>query len=712
MKDKVHWRKIQAKSKEYGDVKLYLHLKHVTWALDVMCRQFQHQFCHKLARKGGVLHDLGKAHPHFRRKLQKKRSLTAVEEVDWGYTHRHELSSLAFLPAFPREEWDVLIDMVVAHHRSVVYDPRRQGILDLDNNDRHWIPQHLHDWEEWREYGRSILRYFKYDCPVISRGEAEAALHYVVEYCARKPVGWSRWRGLLKAADHFASAYTFNTQRRLDRLFKKPDQTLVNSRQGNDLYPLSKQPVDDRRPHTIVSYPTSSGKTEFLIRRCVGRIFYMLPYQASCNAMQERLEELLQTVVDLQHGTSELIIDKKKEQEKEERLAPSLAGAAVKVMTPHQVAAIVFGIAGFESMMLDLEGCDVILDEIHTYEEFSQAMVLEIVKTLVRLNCRIHIGTATMPRCLYDAILEILGGTENVYEVVAPAEVLDSYNRHTIHRLQDDRTVPGILQKAIDDGEKCLLVFNTVDAAQKAYEIYEQIFKDIPVLLIHRQFSWMFRHKAEQKLEKLDKAEGPCIVIATQVVEVSLDISFDLLVTACAPLECLIQRMGRIHRRRSVDSGKIRKPVYVLAPAGDCRPYDKETVEKSYQLLPDGDLEERDLQCKLDTLYPSLHLREIDDHLIFRNGRYVIRELTDTRNPILSMMMIDSLTCILKEDELRYKKAGWKQRRKMEIPISRWLVKTNKLASTQLEVGSKPFVVMQSKASHAKKGLMLNDEKP
>ncbi|MBC9915351.1 CRISPR-associated helicase Cas3' [Chitinophaga varians] len=706
MKDKVHWREIMAKSKGYGEVKLYLHLKHVAWVIDVMCRHFQHPFCDQLARKGAILHDLGKAHPHFRRKLQKTKSGTLAAEVDGGYVHRHELSSLAFLPAFPREEWDVLIDMVAGHHRSVVYDPRRQGILDLDHNDRHWISQHLHDWEEWSGYGRSILQYFNYDCPVITRKEAEGALQYAVDYCTCRPAGWSRWRGLLKAADHFASAYTFNTQRRLDRLFKKPDLTLVNARRGNDLYPLSTLSADDKRPHTIVSYPTSSGKTEFLVRRCIGRIFYMLPYQASCNAMQQRLGELLQTVVDLQHGTSELAEGKK------ERLAPSLAGAAVKVMTPHQVAAIVLGIAGFESMMLDLEGCDVILDEIHTYENFTQAMVLEIVKTLVRLNCRVHIGTATMPRCLYHAILEILGGPENVYEVVAPPEVLDSYNRHTIHRIPDDRTVPDILQKAINEGDKCLLVFNTVGDAQDAYEKYAQMFKDIPVLLIHGRFSWTFRHKAAQKLEKLDKADAPCIVIATQVVEVSLDISFDLLVTECAPLECLIQRMGRIHRRRSEHRHQMRKPVYVLAPAGNCRPYNREIVETSYELLPDGELQERDLQQKLDTLYPSLTPREIDDHLIFRNGRYVIRELTDTRNPILSMTMdTDTLTCILEEDVARYTKAGWRQQRRMEIPIKWGLVKKHQLKN-QLEVGAKPFVVKQSRVSHAEKGLMFNDEKP
>lgn len=711
MKYSFDWRELRAKSGRYGDVKLYLHLEHVVWGLDTMCRHLYRNFCSELARKGGVLHDIGKAHPHFQRKLDAPEPVTLREEIQWGYTHRHELSSLAFLPAFPVDEWDVLIDMVVAHHRSVEHDSRHQGILDLNNNDRHWIAQHLQDWEMWWVHGRNILQHFGYNCSVISRKDAEAALQYVVSYCARKSNGWSPWRGLLKAADHFASVYTTNTDKRLLQLFKKPYLSRVPTRRKNKLYPLGSIPVVDERPHTIVWYPTGSGKTDFLIRRCRGRIFYMLPYQASCNAMWLRLKKMFpDNDVEIQHGTSILLGGKK---ERNERLAPSLIGASVKVITPHQIAGIALGTSGFECDMLDLEGNDVILDEIHTYAGITQAMVLEIVATLIRLNCRIHIGTATMPRCLYDALLQMLGGPIKVYEVSASGEVLDKYNRHVIHKLQDDSGVIDILQAAIDRGEKSLLVFNTVAGAQQAYQKYQECFEDVPVLLIHARFSWMFRHKAEKKLEKLNKQKNrPCIVIATQVVEVSLDISFDLMVTECAPLECLIQRMGRVNRFRTKKTVGTYRPVYVLAPTGNSQPYKRDIVEKSYALLPqDGALfHERDLQYKLDTLYSSLDVREIDTHLIYRNGRYVIRELTDIRKPVLTTMMeSDSFTCILEVDVSRYKKATWEQRRKMEIPVSWTTIKAGMLSAIQLKVGSKPFVVTQSRVSHERMGLILNE---
>lgn len=67
---------------------------------------------------------------------------------------------------------------------------------------------------------------------------------------------------------------------------------------------------------------------------------------------------------------------------------------------------IVFGTRGFEAMLLDVMDCDVILDEIHTYTDATKAIVLKIVEVLNHFNCKIHIGTATMPCVLYKDILK------------------------------------------------------------------------------------------------------------------------------------------------------------------------------------------------------------------------------------------------------------------------------------------------------------------
>ena len=87
-------------------------------------------------------------------------------------------------------------------------------------------------------------------------------------------------------------------------------------------------------------------------------------------------------------------------------------------------------------MVIDLKGCDVILDEIHTYSDVMQAIVLKLVEVLVHLGCRVHIGTATMPTVLYQKIIQLLGGEKEVYEVRLSPEELDSFDRHVIYKVK------------------------------------------------------------------------------------------------------------------------------------------------------------------------------------------------------------------------------------------------------------------------------------
>ena len=117
-------------------------------------------------------------------------------------------------------------------------------------------------------------------------------------------------------------------------------------------------------------------------------------------------------------------------------------------MTPHQIAALIFGLAGHEAIALDIAGQNVILDEVHVYSEQTQAMVLELVKALVRLGCRVHIGSATIPSALADELRRCLGGTEAVYEVRLSRAELATYDRHIVHKLEDEDAAREYVKRA------------------------------------------------------------------------------------------------------------------------------------------------------------------------------------------------------------------------------------------------------------------------
>jgi len=709
-----------AKSANYGNLSLLHHTQQVAEAILKFAEGFNYNFDKELAWKAAILHDLGKAHPHFQHKIQSLKEASLAKSRKWDYIHRHEISSLAFLPLFPKNEWDILINLVVAHHKSIKEDAGLKGILDLEENCEEWLEDHLKEWHDWQAYGLEILQTFKFPIRSITEAEAKQALNYAVEYCRGKKAGWSPLRGLLKSADHFASAFMHETSEKLKHLFEKPDLSYFHqANRQSELYPLSQISTTDKRQHTLVVAPTGAGKTDFLLRRCLGRVFYTLPFQASINAMYERVKEAVHPFqpdadIRLLHATSKIVVKNRLD----EQVLQPLPGSSIKILTPHQLAAMVFGTSGFESVMLDVKGTDVILDEIHTYSDYSRSMVLEIVKVLKWLDCRIHIGTATMPSVLYQELLTILGGTENVYEVKLENNILDLFDRHAVYKLEDETEIPDILTKAFAANEKVLVIYNTVQSAQDAFQEFSRLFPEIDKMLIHSRFRRGDRVDLETKLKQEFNGDGkkfgnglcPCLVVSTQVVEVSLDISFDRMITKCAPLDGMIQRFGRVNRKRTADTIGKYKPVHVMKPQGNVLPYKKEILEASYAQLPkNGEiLKERTLQAKIDAVYPTLDKKEIDVHVRFKEGKFILRELTDYKKSVMiEALEIASATCILQDDLEKYETAIWEERLHLEIPVAWKTIVKQKTKYMQLEIGARPFVIPQQLKDYELLGLQL-----
>lgn len=649
-----------------------------------------------IARNGAILHDLGKAHTYFQ--AVRLKGLGKLSDI-----FRHEIASLFFLSAFPADQWQALIEMVIGHHKSVIKDNNELGLLDLEEA-YDYIEFHINDWEVWSKDAFLFLKDFGIECEPISKKKALENLQYSIDYCSSliKEKGYSKWRGLLMGADHFGSALINKSEHFAKKIFKIPDLKFY-SRQ-HPLFPLSNKDANSQKRHTIVIACTGAGKTDYLFRRCTGRVFYTLPFQASINAMFKRVGNDLEKDnpdIDIRvlHSTS-IILKRKRE---EEVAMQNLIGSAIKILTPHQLATIALGMKGYEAMMLDLQGCDVILDEVHTYSGISQALVLKIIHVLKAINCRIHIGTATMPTLLYQKIKELLGN--DVLEIKLAKEELDQFDRHIIHKLKNFDISIEIVSKAIDRRQKILIVLNTVQKAQEIYAIMKALFPKIPTLLLHSKFKRGDRNQKEKQLLGIDEKGQPngefntsdnaCIVVSTQIVEVSLDISFDVMITASAPIDSLIQRFGRINRKRNSETKGILKEVYVIAPDEnnkEARPYDLNILQKSFQVLEDGRvLKEHDLQSKIDQVFTHIDFLKIEEHCVFKSdGRFAINKLTHRSKAILfELLEIDSVSCITESDVEAYESGDFETRLNLEIPVAYWSVA--KLGQSQK--GNKPFII-------------------
>lgn len=658
--------KILAKHEDSGALPLIVHLDNVARIAERIAVNYGMDA--GIARKGAVLHDIGKVSPLFQQTL--RHGYVRMP----GFIFRHEIASLFFLSLLNDTEKDIVVDMITAHHKSVYKDVRSMGLLDLDGNEDSFA-MHSEGLEEWAPVAVEILAGFGFPTSYISLEVARSNYQYAVARCENHKRGCSLWKGLLMASDQMASALPCVDDEVLSKLFIKPDLSFY--KRENPLYPLSLMSADDRRTHTLVTAPTGAGKTDFLMRRCKGRVFYTLPYQASINAMYDRFKKDLgntEAQIYLLHAASNL---KVRDGKVEERIMQHHAGASIKVLTPHQMASIVFGVKGYEAMMLDLKGCDVILDEIHTYTSTMQGIVLRIIEILKTAGCRIHIGTATMPTVLYNRILDILGGPANVYEARLPDEQLDSFDRHIIHKISRMEDACTILDTSIKNRQKILIVCNQVRRAQSLYLSLKELYPDIPMMLIHSHYKRKDRQNLEISLKETynryeDKA---CIVVSTQVVEVSLDISFDVMITECAPIDALIQRFGRINRKRTFDTvGKL-KPIYVESPyaGNDALPYDSHVLLRSFEVLPDdGIMKETEVQSMLDKVYPEVCVQSIDySGAVFVRGQWMIKELRhNSKSALLDVLDINTATCILQSEEEQYNKNESCARNEIEIPVS------------------------------------------
>ncbi len=669
------------------------------------------------ARLGAILHDIGKASTVFQKRLYENK------KPDTPF--RHEIASCFFISLFDEAIHPALIEMVIAHHKSILHDARKKGILDLmEELDENNFNYHIKNWELWKNDAFEILNAFGIKIYDISIEDAKKNFEKVLEYCENKvrESGYSEWRGLLMAADHFASALSDKTENYLERLFKIPNLNFFNRQ--HELYPLSLKSSDSQKQHTMVVASTGAGKTDYLFRRCKGRVFYTLPFQASINAMYKRVKNDLEKDnpnidIRLLHAASSIVLAGK---EKEEKIIQGHVGAAVKVLTPHQIAAIAFGTNGFEAMILDIKGCDVILDEIHTYTEITQAIVLKIIEVLKYLGCNIHIGTATMPSILYNKIIEILG-KENVLEVSLNNDELEKFNRHIVYKIDNWEMADNEIQKAVSENKKILIVCNRVKSAQEQYVRMKEQYPTIPTLLLHSRFTKGDRNEKERLLMGLDEKGNPtgdfntsttaCIVVSTQVVEVSIDISFDIMIAEAAPLDSLAQRFGRVNRKRNNDTIGKYKPIYVLAPPDDEKdalPYNLEIIKRSYDVLPNGELmKENQLQEKIDTVFTKIDFLKIEQHSVFKEtGKWNIDKLTHNSKAILlDLLDIDSVTCIFECNEEDYLSATPEQKAMMEVSTRFYAVR----GLRQLENGSRPFVI-PDKAYNSELGLNVQLARP
>jgi CRISPR-associated endonuclease/helicase Cas3 len=347
-------------------------------------------------------------------------------------------------------------------------------------------------------------------------------------------------------------------------------------RLGAPLRAFQKKAAETRSEVLWLRAPTGTGKTEALLlwARDTERLIYLLPTQATTNAMWRRVQKIYgEERVGLAHGRASYMLRKESDEDPlDVRLFGSVFAKPVTVATLDQYLLAYLHGRHWEERRTLARRATVVLDEIHAYEPYTLGLLLKAVEQ--ERPERLALASATLP----DSLLQLFPQGE----LVEAEPDLWERCRHRME-LREGTLLEDGLEVALEFaryGKSVLLVANTVRDAQNLYRRFRKRYSWPGRTLLHSRFIFRDRSKKE---EEVGFPEPGMIVIATQVVEVSLDISYDVLVTELAPVDALVQRMGRVNRRGE------QKPVPVLVyrkcSDGSRQVYGEEVLSWSREIL-------------------------------------------------------------------------------------------------------------------------------
>jgi CRISPR-associated endonuclease/helicase Cas3 len=396
--------------------------------------------------------------------------------------------------------------------------------------------------------------------------------------------------------------------------------------------PRSLQTMVDKLPLkaglTLAEAPTGSGKTETALAyawRLVAAgladsIVFALPTQATANAMLGRLQHIAPLLFDenpnllLAHGTARFnssftaiknIANDSYEEDGLVQCSQWLAESRKRVFlgqigvcTIDQVLISVLPVKHRFIRGFGVGRSVLIVDEVHAYDAYMYGLLEEVLRQQKASGGSAILLSATLPERQRQKLCHAWGvkleqqGEKTPYPLITwtggddlqpyeldsnqlPDEITVKVEPIRIDGMMPDEALLSRIVMAADAGAQVVIVCNFVDVAQRLADTLRSM-TSMPVDLFHARYCYVHRQRKEKRVimrfGPKGKRKTGRILVATQVVEQSLDVDFDWLITQLCPVDLLFQRMGRLHRhnRNGKRPPEFEQPLCtVLMPEGD-----------------------------------------------------------------------------------------------------------------------------------------------
>lgn len=563
-----------------------------------------------------AIHDIGKAHPIFQGRdaetleiLRRKN----LNQASFDTRFRHEQYGANIFDRLSAEDVDIknsdIISQIIRmHHQKEQKKNSDIDIIKIDDKEKA---------KKWRHIQKEIYDYIKNvfhfdNLNLINKNISKSEL-FVVQNAIL---------GIMITSDWIASNnYVFDNQpyKNIDEFLKSRKlqalkflnnegmirQQIPVMQDFKSAFGFNGRPVQndvEKIVHKndikcmLIESDCGSGKTEAALyaaavlgnRSGLSGIYMGLPTGVSAEAIQNRVDEFLTS-----HGmrntklyTSKSMLlrepDKKPiwtDISRQRLLTSSAVGTVDQVMT-------VARLARFESVRMNgLASKVLIIDEIHAYDTYMLAVIRGLLMICGELGVPVIMLSATLPISTKKGLLGVLGDGDielhNGYPMISYVTKDGKTHEHVSHQYMPDKKISCELLPILNDNDKIAryavdavkdggcecVIMNTVADAICVYDKIKKSKKnDCKIILYHSRMTINARDETSREILAMcgkDRTKRPerVIIVGTQVLEQSLDIDVDYMITAICPIDLLFQRIGRYHRHG--DAGTIRERVVV-----------------------------------------------------------------------------------------------------------------------------------------------------
>ena len=360
---------------------------------------------------------------------------------------------------------------------------------------------------------------------------------------------------------------------------------------------LNLNKIDD---NLLIRAPTGWGKTAVSLSYALGkglRIIYVLPTITSIKSFYSDLCAFFgeENVGELFYYADVEAIRREKSDFRELMFSSYFAQPVI-ITTLDQLLLTFLQVGKYFMKRPHLRNSIIILDEVHTFSQNMLYILSYFIEKFSDLyNLRFCVMSATFPSVLMEHFVNLFSG--EIKKLWLDREFRD--RRRVVYKLIEKRKdVSEIIEDVIKlyDSKKekfrISIVCNTVEKSQKVFGELQRLIKNklksINIELLHSRFIYKHRCEKEDRITNWIKNEESFILVATQVIEVSLDISLDFMITECAPLESLVQRFGRVNR---YGNRTEKTNVWITFPAElntkKKYPYGKNDILNTWRFLKD-----------------------------------------------------------------------------------------------------------------------------